>query len=215
MELFICRLTVRIITGRSISRALNISEFPPDYAPLNLDGKHRIVNRKLDIHTVNQTPIFETTSKDEIPYFAEVRECQVTGSKSVHTNVGLSENQVLARFSSRSILLKPNYLTVQINSSQHILLKPEWLQYINHGCDPNVFFDVDRRKLVALRNIYEGEELRFFYPSTEWSMDNSFDCNCASDACLKQIQGAAFLSIDVLRTYRLSPYISQQISVDT
>ena len=54
---------------------------------------------------------------------------------------------------------------------------------VNHSCDPNVAFDVSSGdksnwRLKALKNISKGESLEFFYPSTEWSMTQPFDCLC-------------------------------------
>jgi hypothetical protein len=46
------------------------------------------------------------------------------------------------------------------------MLNPEWLQYINHSCDPNVAFDTAAFKLIALKDVKPGDELCFFYPST-------------------------------------------------
>lgn len=67
-------------------------------------------------------------------------------------------------------------LVAQVDEDQHIELLPEWLQHINHSCDPNVLFDTRARKLVALRDIQPGDELCCFYPATEWVMDNPFVC---------------------------------------
>ncbi|MGK7904081.1 MAG: SET domain-containing protein-lysine N-methyltransferase [Hormoscilla sp.] len=64
------------------------------------------------------------------------------------------------------------------------MLDPDFLQYINHSCAPNVFFDTSDLFLRALSKIEIGEELTFFYPSTEWSMDRQFDCLCQSKDCL-------------------------------
>jgi len=61
--------------------------------------------------------------------------------------------------------------------------------------------------LIALRNIEIGEEFTFFYPSTEWSMNRGFDCICQSENCLRYIQGAAHLPLNVLTKYKLSDYI--------
>lgn len=152
---------------------------------------------------------------ENVPSFAEIRECPTSGSKSVFATINLMRNQILSNFEAKKVLDKPNYLTLQINQFQHIMLHPEWLQYINHDCDPNVFFDVEEYVLVTLRDIEAGEELRFFYPSTEWSMDNSFDCICSSSSCLGKIQGAAFLPIDVLAKYRLSKHLSQRLKLES
>lgn len=53
--------------------------------------------------------------------------------------------------------------------------------YINHSCAPNVAMDVDRMVVRALEDIAIGEELSFFYPSTEWEMEQPFECWCNSD----------------------------------
>ncbi|VDB93002.1 Bgt-4417-2, partial [Blumeria graminis f. sp. tritici] len=44
-----------------------------------------------------------------------------------------------------------------------------------------------------------GQELTFFYPSTEWSMDQPFDCDCRSQDCLGRISGARFLNPNELK----------------
>lgn len=143
--------------------------------------------------------------------FAEIWECSITHNKSLHTTVKFEDGQVIASFGPKEIVDSPNYLTIQIGDNKHILLDPEFLQYINHGCDPNLFFDTENLVLIALRNIEIGEELRFFYPSTEWSIDQGFDCTCQSDNCLQNIQGAAHLPLNILKKYKLSNYIFSKI----
>ena len=106
----------------------------------------------------------------------------------------------------------PNYLTVQVSDDQHIMLNPEFLQYINHSCSPNVFVDPHGGTVTALQDIAAGEEFTFFYPSTEWSMEQAFDCECGSDNCLRYIQGAAHLPLEVLREYELSQYIQSKLA---
>ncbi len=144
----------------------------------------------------------------------EIRECSTTGNKSLHATVELRSGQLISHFGSKEILDHPNYLTVQISDHQHIMLDPEFLQYINHSCDPNVFFDTQKRVVTALKNIEIGEELTFFYPSTEWSMNQGFDCLCQSENCLGQIQGAAHLHLNVVKQYKLSEYIQQKLEIE-
>ncbi|MEB3341789.1 SET domain-containing protein-lysine N-methyltransferase [Okeania sp.] len=102
---------------------------------------------------------------------------------------------------------------MQISDREHIMLAPEYLQYINHSCNPNVFFDTTNMVVTALRNIEIGEELTFFYPSIEWSMDRGFSCLCHSENCLGNIQGAAHLPPDVLKKYKFSDYIKQKLGI--
>ena len=149
--------------------------------------------------------------KCPVESWASIRENGITGSKSLHANVDFLPGQVICKFEAREILNSPNYLTVQIGNYQHILLEPEFLQYINHSCEPNLFFDISNHTLRAISRIKIGDELTFFYPSTEWSMDRKFDCICQSQNCLGRIQGAAHLSSDVLTKYQLTPYIKQHL----
>ena len=148
----------------------------------------------------------------EVASFAEVRQCPNTGSKSLHATVEFVPGQVISQFGAKEVLNRPSYLTVQISDGQHIMLDPEFLQYINHSCAPNVFFDPSDRVVTALRKIEIGEELTFFYPSTEWSMDRGFDCECNSEACLGYIQGAAHLHPNILTKHKLSQYIQQKVN---
>ncbi|BAZ65276.1 nuclear protein SET [Fischerella sp. NIES-4106] len=150
--------------------------------------------------------------KKRVAPFAEVWECSVTQSKSLHTNAEFEDGQIIANFSPKEILDSPSYLTVQIGEHQHIMLDPEFLQYINHSCAPNVFFDTKNRILITLRKIEIGEELKFFYPSTEWSMDRGFNCICQSENCLGYIQGAAHIPLNILTKYKLSQYIQQKLN---
>lgn len=154
-----------------------------------------------------------TKTASQISLFAEIRECPTTGSKSLQATVNLMIGQVLSSFGAKYIGNQPNYLSVQIDDEHHIMLDPEWLQYINHSCDPNVVFDTRKKEVIVVRPIEKGEEITFFYPSTEWSMDRAFDCLCNSDNCLQTIQGAAHLSLEILSNYQLSDYIRQKLDL--
>lgn len=145
---------------------------------------------------------------------AEIWECQQTGNKSLHAAIEFTPGQVIQNFDSKEVLDQPNYLTVQIRDRQHIMLDPEFLQYINHSCDPNVFFDTQKMAVIAIKNIEVGEELTFFYPATEWSMKRAFDCLCQSENCLGYIKGAAHLPLDILIKNQLSEYIQSKLKLD-
>ncbi|MDJ0556632.1 MAG: hypothetical protein QNJ68_19765 [Microcoleaceae cyanobacterium MO_207.B10] len=93
----------------------------------------------------------------KIGSIAEIRECQTTGNKSLYATVEFKPGQVISNFGDREILDRPNYLTVQIREYRHIMLDPEFLQYINHSWNPNIFFDTQKRVVISLRNIEIGE----------------------------------------------------------
>lgn len=144
--------------------------------------------------------------------FAEVRQKILNNQNALFTLRAWEPGEVVADFSAGTISSEPTYLTVQLATGKHITLRPEFLQYINHSCDPNVFFDTTLLQLVALRPIQSGEEFVFFYPSSEWKMTQSFHCYCGSPRCIGEIKGAAFLSKDILPQYRFTDFIHSQLA---
>lgn len=144
--------------------------------------------------------------------FADVLINNITGEKSLHSNKIFNANDVLEKFSAASISSTPTYLTLQIDLNQHITLHPEYLQYTNHSCNPNVFFNTTTFEFVALKEIKPGDELTFFYPSTEWSMTQAFVCTCGYKDCLQNIRGAAFLSKEIYSKYMLSDFIKKMLA---
>lgn len=130
---------------------------------------------------------------------------------ALHALVSINEGEIISKFNAGITQSFATYLTVQIGVNTHITLQPTHLQYINHSCSPNVFFDTTSMQLIALQNINVDDELTFFYPSTEWKMDQPFVCNCKSNNCLKLIQGAAFLEKADLNNYQLTNFIQEQL----
>ena len=100
--------------------------------------------------------------------------------------------------------------TLQIGEHEHGEPLPFELRYVNHSCAPNVHFDVDEGVVRALRDIAPGDELRAFYPATEWSVSERFICRCNGAHCLGVIGGAADLPATTLARYRLSGFIRKK-----
>lgn len=140
--------------------------------------------------------------------FVKVILNNLTRQKSLQSSAHFQPGDMICPFAAKTTERYPNYLTVQIGEEQHITLSPEFLQYTNHSCDPNVFFETGAMQLICLQPIQPGDELTYFYPSTEWEMDQAFDCNCGSVSCLQVIRGAAYLPSGVRERYRFSEYIS-------
>lgn len=120
-------------------------------------------------------------------------------------------NSIVQVFSAQEQLQQPTYLSVQIDEHQHIHLLPTFLQYTNHSCEPNTFFDTQKGEVIAIRNINKNEELTFFYPATEWLLTQPFKCLCNTRNCLGRIQGAAHLNDEVIKNYRFSDYIQKKL----
>jgi hypothetical protein len=113
---------------------------------------------------------------------------------------------LIYQFSGYRVTTQPTYQTIQIGADKHID-HLDVLAYLNHSCSPNTLIDTENLSVIAARAINAGEELTFFYPSTEWEMAQPFVCCCKVPGCLGLVAGAKFLSLEVLQRY----YISQHI----
>ncbi|KAL2149398.1 hypothetical protein VTH82DRAFT_8049 [Thermothelomyces myriococcoides] len=85
---------------------------------------------------------------------------------------------------------EPTYATVQMDRDKHFNLNSDLL-YINHSCEPSLIFDTSSMNIIAgPKGLKPGDELTFFYPSTEWFMAQPFDCLCGAPTCRGRIAGA-------------------------
>lgn len=102
------------------------------------------------------------------------------------------------------------YTSVQVSEDADIELNSD-LVYCNHSCDPSVVFDMGNYqvRVVANRPLKRGDDVTFFYPSTEWDMRQRFECQCGSGRCLGQVQGAKYLDQGVLKGYWLNSHIER------
>ena len=141
----------------------------------------------------------------------EVRTDPATGHHALHATISFKKGETILPFAARTTQNFPTYLTVQLTDEVHITLSPTWLQYVNHSCKPNTFFDTDNMFFVALEDIVQGEEFTFFYPSTEWKMAQPFLCRCGQPTCLGEIKGAAYLNEVVRKQHRFTGYVVSKI----
>ncbi|MEO7523187.1 MAG: SET domain-containing protein-lysine N-methyltransferase [Ferruginibacter sp.] len=159
------------------------------------------------INTASSTATFVVSTHS----FAEIIENTVTQQKSLHALISIKKGDLICSFSAAQVFDSPNFLTVQTGVSEHITLDPQFLQYCNHSCSPNIFFDTTTMKLIALKDIEPSEELSFFYPSTEFDMAQTFLCYCGSKDCLQNIKGAKYIPKDIIARYKLTGFIKQQL----
>lgn len=135
----------------------------------------------------------------------------VNNHHSLIAALSFKAGDIICSFSASRMYTSPNRYTVQTGEQSHIILEPEYLQYINHSCSPNAFFDTDTFQLVALQNIESGDEFTFFYPSAEWYMSEQFNCLCGEPNCIGFISGASQLPAGIINQYRLTSFIQQKL----
>ncbi|MGB3478173.1 MAG: GNAT family N-acetyltransferase [bacterium] len=86
-----------------------------------------------------------------------------------------------------------------------------WMQppekYINHSCDPNVYFKTISgiRKVYAMRDISKCDEFTCDYTINGWG-DATFECNCGSENCRK-IWCADFFKLSMSIQRKYLPYL--------
>ncbi|KAF9477761.1 hypothetical protein BDN70DRAFT_91691 [Pholiota conissans] len=140
-------------------------------------------------------------------------------SSSLKSLKAFKAGQIMAVLKGLTTKAKKAYTSVQCGRGpyDHIELNND-LVYINHSCEPNVAFDLSspnmsKWNLRALKDIRPGDTLTFFYPSTEWDMDQSFSCECGTASCLGTIQGAKYLSKSAIQARGfVSPWIQSLVS---
>ncbi|KAG6143632.1 hypothetical protein E4U12_000989 [Claviceps purpurea] len=129
-------------------------------------------------------------------------------SKSL-SKVALPPFAVFAKmaFPPCTVAAEPTYATVQMGVNSHLSLNSD-LVYINHSCEPSLIFDTASLNILAgPKGLQPGDELTFFYPSTEWSMAQPFTCLCNRPSCRGTISGAKDMKPSQLEGLWLSPHI--------
>ncbi|KAF2157496.1 hypothetical protein K461DRAFT_325871 [Myriangium duriaei CBS 260.36] len=118
---------------------------------------------------------------------------------SIVSRVALPAGAVFTPVSTATPALTKRWSTVQTGANSHIELNSALL-YMNHSCAPSLEIDTKAGVVRVARNrdLKVGDDLTFFYPSTEWEFDNPFECLCRSSDCLHDIKGAKFLSHEEL-----------------
>lgn len=129
--------------------------------------------------------------------------------RTLVTKRAYKQGEVICAMPSEDVREKPNRFTVQIGRDKHTHVGK--LAALNHSCDPNVILDTENMEMVAARDIEKGEELFFFYPSTEWQMDAPFICLCGSANCINVVAGARFLPLSTLERHYLNPHIREMM----
>jgi hypothetical protein len=106
------------------------------------------------------------------------------------------------------------YSSVQISRTEHIELNSD-LVYVNHSCSPSLEFDIGKMEVRVARDreggLKVGDELTFFYPSSEWDMAQPFSCTCGEDVCKGWITGAKHMGSKRLQGMWLNAFIEEML----
>jgi len=132
---------------------------------------------------------------------------------SARSLVALPAGALFSKITTAIPAPKKTYTSVQSGPGLNIELCSD-LVYCNHSCSPSLEFDMSKFEVRVARNrpLSVGDELTFFYPSTEWDMVQPFHCNCESQACLGLIAGSRDLDATFLSRCWLNPHIMELLA---
>ncbi|MBI3175864.1 MAG: SET domain-containing protein [Chloroflexi bacterium] len=129
--------------------------------------------------------------------------------RSLVARQDFKRGDIIYQIPAEKVSDKPNRFTVQMDRNLHTEVGK--LSALNHSCDPNVILDMEKMVVVACHDIKAGDELSFFYPSTEWEMAAPFICLCGSPSCIHVVAGARFLPLSTLEHHYLNRHIREMM----
>lgn len=134
------------------------------------------------------------------------------------------------------------YTSVQVNEHTDIELNSD-LVFCNHSCNPSVVFDMKsfQVRVVNEMPLKAGDDITFFYPSTEWEMQQPFvsfllyfvpghsltdemmdhmltlgqHCRCGSENCVGIVRGAKYLDDATLEKYWLNAHVERLVAKES
>lgn len=123
------------------------------------------------------------------------------------TTAPYAAGRVIGRLAGSQERRHPTSHSIQVDPGMH-LDGLGLFAYLNHSCAPNAVVDTGALTVRAARDIAAGEELTFFYPSTEWEMAEPFACLCGDAGCVGTVAGAKFLPPWLLARYFVNRHIA-------
>ncbi len=110
----------------------------------------------------------------------------------------IRSGEVIIPFSALEIQAQRTWRTIQIDFNRHV--RNDFLNFVDHSCDPNSRIEIKPCALIAIRDIVEKESVTIFYPGSEVELAESFDCNCGSPHCLGEIRGGFYLTHEQMKS---------------
>jgi len=144
-------------------------------------------------------------------------------------NAPILKDEVVIGWSGRVVHLsevlqmKPEDRHYVLQIDDELFQAPFWPGYnepadfTNHSCDPNCGFGNSAVTLVAMRDIFLGEELTFDYAMADSieSLEGNWDCLCGASQCRKRIRGSDWKLPELWESYQsgtyFSPYLRRKI----
>lgn len=126
----------------------------------------------------------------------EVRERIRGGGKGIFATELIKNDEIVWKMDDnekiltkkQALNLPPYELSLVCQYRNKYILNRDNSQYMNHSCDPALWF-LDDDTMIARRDIKPGEEITYDYSATEISpiYEDNWDCQCGSKNCRGRI----------------------------
>ena len=128
------------------------------------------------------------------------------------SKVSLPAGALLTPITTATSVPSPLYSTVQTGRDSHIELNSALL-YMNHSCSPSLELDTEKMEVRVARDraLEKGDDLTFFYPSTEWKFNRPFKCLCGAGqgVCVETLEGASVIDAETLKRWFINKHIQE------
>ena len=154
----------------------------------------------------------------------EIIEYRVTpyGQTSVNSRVARPRGSHLCYVTAHYTVPEATWSSIQTSRTDHAELN-SGLVYMNHSCAPTVELEVyppDAQghypngmaaevRVARDSDLEVGDEITFFYPSTEWASPRPFQCMCGTEGkgCIGLQRGSSYLSKKQLDKYFINKHV--------
>ena len=132
---------------------------------------------------------------------------------SARSLIALPAGALFAKITTATPAPQTTYTSVADGPNSCIELNSD-LVYCNHSCQPTLVFDMTRFevRVVDDRPLAVGDELTWFYPISEWTMAQAFQCQCGSGQCLGIISGSRDIEPALLQRYWLNEHVARLLA---
>jgi len=99
----------------------------------------------------------------------------IVGQNGIFSNQGFKSGDTVLSLTGE-VSPNPTRTSIKVAEKEHI--EDSVGNFINHNCNPSC--KIDGIKVIALKNIKNGEEITFDYSKNEDKLANPFICSCCN-----------------------------------
>lgn len=151
----------------------------------------------------------------------EVKSIPIKGGLGVFAREAIRVGELLVSFGGHllsgqefhQLPFQTQQLSIQVGENWYLAsMQPDLADRVNHSCNPNAGMQGER-SLVAMRNIFPGEEICFDYAMSDSNPYDEFECVCGAPNCRGRFTSKDWLYPELWKRYAgyFSPYLQHQI----